>query len=106
MNIDEFKEKYTKDSFFWINSEEQSNKIQSILLQFGLKNPIGGSEKIIWHEGFKNLCTFGKDKFRNFDYFQKTNMWLPNARYGNPVNYDVFIKEFELLNIELCQTQP
>jgi hypothetical protein len=94
----EFKEKYLSNNFFWVSSEEQADKIQSIMLEFGLRCHTGDKSKIKWHEGFKNIVAFPRDKFHDFEYFQKVDVCLRNASYGEPVNYEAFLSDYNSLN--------
>lgn len=82
-----FKQKYLIDAFFWINKYNHK-KVQDILQDFGIKCHTGKGF-INWHEGFVNIVTFQPDKFHDFEYYQKVDTWLPDARYGNPKNIEL-----------------
>lgn len=97
MKQEQFIEKYINDAFYWINNIEQCNRVQEILLEFGLTNPIEKFDPIDYHKGFTNLCTFPADKRHRCSYFQKADMWHPNARYGQPVNYEEFLNDYSNL---------
>ena len=82
MSRDEFKKKYLIDAFFWIDKANHI-KIQEILYDFGFVCHVR-TGFIRWHESFNNLVTFGPDKFHDFEYYQKVDVWIPGARYGEP----------------------
>lgn len=89
MTRQQFKDKYLTNAFFWINKENHL-KIQEILQEFGIKCH-AGKGFINWHDNFKNLVTFEPDKWHDFEYYQKADMWIPNARYGEPKNIEYII---------------
>jgi hypothetical protein len=91
----EFKNKYLQNAFFWVN-EENHIRIQEIMKEFGFEIHTGHGF-ITWHKGFNCLCTFDSDVNQISPYYQKVNMWSPNARYGDPKNVDDFFKDYELL---------
>lgn len=92
-----FIDKYIRDSFFWIRNEEESEFIQGVLIEFGLNNPTGESDTIKYSEKLTNICTFNPDKYHNTMYFQRVDMWLPNTRYGEPVNFDQFCYDYFMI---------
>ena len=94
MTIDEFKNKYLKNAFFWVN-EDNYMKIQEIMMACEIYNHTDNPEPIEWHEGFKNLVVFEPDKFNNRRYYQKVDLWLPNAMYGEPKNVKEFLDDWE-----------
>ena len=96
MTKQEFKNEYLQNAFFWIN-EENHIKIQEIMQEFGVRC-VTGSGFIKWHEGFKNLCTFPPNGFTGHDFYQKVDMWIPDARYGEPKNIERFLKDYEALS--------
>ena len=59
--------------------------------------PYRGDTLISWHEGFKNLVTFKKDTWHNFEYYQKTDFFFPNASYGNAKDYELMLKDLNTL---------
>lgn len=95
MTKDEFKDEYLKNAFFWVN-ENNHLKIQEIMQVFGIRSPIGEGF-IKWHKGFKSLCTFPPDDFHEHEFYQKVDIWIPNARYGKPKNVENFFKDFKQL---------
>ena len=95
MKLHEFKEKYLKNAFFWVNQENHI-EIQEIMMKCGFY-PHTGHTPIKWHEGFKNLVTFPPDKNHNHWYYQKADMWIPNARYGEPVNIESFFADYKTI---------
>ena len=95
MTRKEFKEKYLDNAFYWVNKGNFMD-LQEILQDFGFKCHTGEGF-IHWHDGFKSLVTFPTDKFHGFEYYQKADVWLPNARYGEAKNYeDMIIAHSEL----------
>ena len=92
MTKQEFKNEYLMDAFFWIN-EENHIQIQSILQEFNIICHTGRGF-IFWHKGFNNLVTFKPDKHHNFEYYQKADMFLPSASYGEPKNVKQLIKDY------------
>ena len=87
--------KYLNNAFYWVNKGNFMD-LQEILQDFGFKCHTGEGF-IHWHDGFKNLVTFPADKFHGFEYYQKTDVWLPNSRYGEAKNYeDMIIAHSEL----------
>ncbi len=95
MTKEDFKQKYLVDAFFWINKDNYL-LVQGVLQSFGYKSPTGDGF-ISWHEGFKNLATFKASKFKNFDYYQKCDMFIPGSRYGEPKNVNEMMLDFDLL---------
>ena len=95
MTIHKFKDKYLKNAFFWVN-EENHLKIQEVMMKCGFYPHIGQTP-IKWHKGFRNLATFEPDKNHKYWYYQKVDMWIPNARYGEPKNVDSFLKDFKTI---------
>lgn len=105
MNRQEFKEKYLTDAFFFVNNESEFTRLQEIGLEFGLTNPIGGkslikydlhdvSKKIAPRPGIKvakNLTFFPNGKF------QQSGFWVRGASYGDPKNFDQFIRDYDSL---------
>ena len=90
-----FKQKYLTNAFFWINKENHI-EIQKILQEFGIRLHTG-SGFIKWHEGFKNFCTFAPNKFIKHEFYQKVDVWLPNASYGEPKNIELLLSDYEAL---------
>lgn len=90
-----FKEKYLINAFYWI-TENNHLELQNIMQEFGIICHTG-SGIIGWHSGFKNLLTFKPDEFHNFEYYQKTDCWFPNASYGEPKNYESMIEDYSKL---------
>ena len=95
MTRKQFKKEYLTNAFFWIN-EDNYFKIQEILNEFEIKCHTGNGI-IKWHDEFTNLCTFEKDKFHNFEYYQKIDVWLPNSRYGEPKNIERLLNYYKEL---------
>jgi len=93
MTRQEFKNEYLINAFFWIN-ESNHLKIQKILQEFNIKCHTG-SGFIGWHNGFNNLVTFEKDEWHDFEYYQKIDMWIPNARYGEHKNISNLLKDYK-----------
>lgn len=97
MTRNDFENKYLNHNFFWIINSEQAEELQQIMLEFGFKNPTGGNSTIKMHNGFKNLVTFQPNEWNNYKYFQKVDIFLPNASYGGAVNYEQFINDYKLI---------
>jgi len=89
-----FIDKYIKDAFFWIRNEEESEFIQGVLIEFGLCNPIGEKSPIKYSDKLTNICTFNPDIHHKTIYFQRADVWLPNARYREPVDYEQFYYDY------------
>lgn len=100
MTKQEFKEKYLTNAFYWVN-EDNYLKLQDIFQEFGIKCHTGNHNLIGWHEGFKNLVTFPPDKWHDFEYYQKVDCWFPNARYGEPKDYELMLSEYDKLKNNL-----
>jgi len=98
MNREEFKEKYLTNSFYWVNQHNHQT-LQLIFKEFDIHCHMGVDKEMLitWHDTFKNLVTFPKDQWHNFEYYQKSDMWIPNIRYGEPKNYSEMIYEYNLL---------
>ena len=95
MTKEEFKNKYLRNGFFWINKENHI-KIQEIMHEFGVRC-VTGSGFIEWHEGFKNLCTFPPNGFIGHEFYQKVDMWIPDLKYGEPKDIDSFLRDYSLI---------
>lgn len=102
MNREQFKKKYLTDAFFFVENEEQFNKLQDVAVEFGLVNPIGGksfikydmhdvSTSIAPEPGIKvakNLTIFPDNKF------QQSEFWVRDASYGQPKCYEQFLNDY------------
>jgi hypothetical protein len=99
MTKEEFKTKWIDDSFYWVN-EDNYLKLQDILQEFGVKCHVGGRGLINWHDGFKNIVTFKPGKWHDFEYYQKTDFWHKDSRYGDPKDYDLMLKDYSEVNSE------
>ena len=95
MTIGEFKNKYLKNAFFWVN-ENNCLEIQEVMMKCGFY-PHTGTTPIKWHKGFRNLVTFEPDKNHKHWYYQKADMWIPNARYGEPKDVEAFLFDFKAI---------
>ena len=98
MSRDDFYKAYLKDAFYWVNKDNYIT-IQKVMQEFSI-NCHTGDGIIEWHDGFKNLLTFPPDKSHNFEYYQKTDCWHPNSRYGEPKNYQQMINDYNKLTDE------
>jgi hypothetical protein len=68
--IEDFKQKYFTDNFYWVNKENYK-QLQEIAIEVGCLCHNGKSEIIEWHEGFKNLGFRTYEKNNNITVFQK-----------------------------------
>lgn len=95
MTPQEFKTKWLDNAFYWVNIDNYL-LLQDIFQEFGIKSHTG--EGVInWHKGFNNLLTFPPDQWHDFEYYQKTDCWYPNARYGDPKDYNLMLSEYSNL---------
>lgn len=54
MKLQEFKQKYFTNNFYWVN-EKNYKQLQEIALEVGCLCHTGKKDIINWHEGFNNL---------------------------------------------------
>ncbi|MCK9417296.1 hypothetical protein M0Q97_11670 [Candidatus Dojkabacteria bacterium] len=96
MTRQEFKEQFLTNAFYWI-TEDNYLRLQNIFQEFGIKCHTGEGS-ISWHTGFKNLLTFPPDLMHEFEYYQKTDFWHSNSRYGEPKDYELMLKAYSELS--------
>jgi len=77
MNLQEFKQKYFTNNFYWVN-ENNYQQLQEIALEVGCLCHTGKKEIINWHEDFKNLGFRTYEKNNNVTVFQKEPFLLHN----------------------------
>ena len=91
MKRDEFKNKYFNKNFYWIN-DDNFVKIQEIAIEMGLT----------WHTGDTNIQEKTMGAIENLvmfegGYFQQTAFYSPDYGWGEPVNYDEMINDYNHL---------
>jgi len=104
-----FIKKWLTNSFFFVENREQFETLQKIGIEFGLTNHIKTTELIEYdmHNVSKEIAPLPNRKvsknltFFPEGYFQESGFWVQDASYGEPKNYDKFIKEYNELNREL-----
>ena len=105
MTRDEFKKEYLTYAFFFVDNREQFETLQKIGIEFGLKNPTGDTSLIKYdmHDVSKDIAPIPNVKVaKNLTFFpdnrfQKSGFWVRDCEYGEPKNYEQFIKDYESL---------
>ena len=91
MNLQEFKQKYFTNNFYWVN-ENNHQQIQEIALEVGCLCHTMKKDTIKWHEGFKNLGFRTYEKNNNVTVFQKEPFLLHTE---TATNFDEMLKDYE-----------
>lgn len=91
MNKEEFKEKYFKNNFYWVNKGNYQ-ELQNIGVALGCLNPNKDNSIIEWHEGFNNLGFRTYDKNGGITVFQKEPFLLYNEI---ATNYDNMLEDYK-----------
>ena len=94
MEIEEFKQKYFTDNFYWVN---QSNykELQEIGIEFGCVNPNKDKSIIEWHNGFANLGFRTYKRNGNVTVFQK-EPFLPYNQKAT--SFEDMISDYSTIN--------
>lgn len=96
MNLQEFKQKYFTNNFYWVNKNNYK-QLQEIALEVGCLCHTGKKDIINWHEGFKNLGFRTYEKNDNVTVFQKEPFLLHNQTASN---FEEMLNDYE--NVATC----
>lgn len=96
MNLQEFKQKYFSNNFYWVN-ENNYKQLQEIALEVGCLCHTGKKAIINWHEGFNNLGFRTYQKNNNITVFQKEPFLVHNE---TATNFDEMLINYE--NVVPC----
>lgn len=77
MTVEEFRQTYFTNNFYWVNKENYK-RLQEIAIEVGCLCHTGEAEIIEWHEGFKNLGFRTYENNSNITVFQKEPFLLHN----------------------------
>ncbi len=108
MTSDEFKKEYLENAFFWISNECEFKTLQRVGVYFGLTNPIGTRTLIDYQADMihqHNLFFFPSTENR-LGYFQKVDIFIPNASYGLPKSFDQCMQDFKEMSPREEQLSP
>lgn len=102
-----FKKEYLTNAFFFVDSAEQFYTLQDIAIEFGLKNPLGGTSHIAYdmHDVSKDIAPKpGVNVAKNLTFFpdnrfQKSGFWVKGASYGQPKDYNKFIADYKKISV-------
>ena len=97
MTIQEFKQKYFTDNFYWVN-EINYRKLQEIGIEVGCLCHTGEKDIIEWHSGFNNLGFRTYEKNNNITVFQKES-FLPYDQEAT--SFDEMLKDFTATSVSL-----
>lgn len=95
MKLQEFKQKYFTNNFYWVN-ENNYKQLQEIALEVGCLCHTGEKDIINWHEGFNNLGFRTYKKNDNITVFQKEPFLMQNE---SATNFNEMLKDYESFNI-------
>jgi len=91
MNLQEFKQKYFTNNFYWVNKKNYQ-QLQEIAIEVGCLCHTLEKDIIEWHKGFNNLGFRTYDKNNNITVFQKEPFLMHNE---TSTSFDEMLKDYE-----------